>query len=110
MSYRITFTMSIYFCFQLIHEFSHQVIENREPTTLHRVIHINIYSYSNKKVTMSTDEAAELAIRDKSPRLDGRRCNVNLAYIGQKKKSVALTGKCLHQQMINSRSLNLVRI
>eukprot|EP00795_Rhopilema_esculentum_P008028 gene8028-13938_t len=42
-------------------------------------------------VTMSTDEAAELAIRDKSPRLDGRRCNVNLAYIGQKKKNIGLT-------------------
>ena len=42
---------------------------------------------------MSTDEAAELAIRDKSPRLDGRRCNVNLAYIGQKKKNNGLTGK-----------------
>ena len=42
---------------------------------------------------MSTDEAAELAIRDKSPRLDGRRCNVNLAYIGQKKKNIGLTSK-----------------
>ena len=44
---------------------------------------------------MSTDEAAELAIRDKSPRLDGRRCNVNLAYIGQKKKSIGITGNNL---------------
>lgn len=42
---------------------------------------------------MSTDEAAELAIRDKSPRLDGRRCNVNLAYIGQKKKNIGITGR-----------------
>ena len=59
---------------------------------------------------MSTDEAAELAIRDKSPRLDGRRCNVNLAYIGQKKKSIALTGKYLNEQRMGSCSLNLVRI
>eukprot|EP00794_Sanderia_malayensis_P012317 gene12317-13587_t len=44
-------------------------------------------------VTMSTDEGAELAIKDKSPRLDGRRCNVNLAYIGQKKKCVTGKGK-----------------
>lgn len=26
------------------------------------------------------------AIVNKSPKLDGRKCNVNLAYIGQKKK------------------------
>lgn len=50
---------------------------------------------------MSTDEAAELAIRDKSPRLDGRRCNVNLAYIGQKKKNNGLTGKEEHFAPLN---------
>ena len=35
---------------------------------------------------MVEDLPALKAILDKSPKLDGRRCNVNLAYIGQKNK------------------------
>ena len=35
---------------------------------------------------MVCDTSALRAIVDKSPKLDGRRCNVNLAYIGSKKK------------------------
>jgi len=35
---------------------------------------------------MLEDGPALKAIVDKSPKLDGRRCNVNLAYVGQKKK------------------------
>lgn len=37
-------------------------------------------------VTMTEEMNALKAISDKAPKLDGRRCNVNLAYIGQKKK------------------------
>lgn len=40
-------------------------------------------------VTMLEDLPALKAIVEKSPKLDGRRCNVNLAYIGQKKKPLA---------------------
>jgi len=40
-------------------------------------------------VTMLEDVPALKAIVDKSPKLDGRRCNVNLAYIGQKKKPLS---------------------
>jgi len=40
-------------------------------------------------VTMLEDLPALKAIVDKSPKLDGRRCNVNLAYIGQKKKPLS---------------------
>jgi len=40
-------------------------------------------------VTMVEDLPALKAILDKSPKLDGRRCNVNLAYIGQKNKPQA---------------------
>lgn len=35
---------------------------------------------------MTEEMNALKAISDKAPKLDGRRCNVNLAYIGQKKK------------------------
>jgi len=42
-------------------------------------------------VTMLEDIPALRAIFDKSPKLDGRRCNVNLAYIGQKNKPQART-------------------
>lgn len=42
-------------------------------------------------VTMVEDLPALKAILDKSPKLDGRRCNVNLAYIGQKNKPQAKT-------------------
>ena len=35
---------------------------------------------------MCEDKHALLAIADKAPKLDGRRCNVNLAYIGEKRK------------------------
>lgn len=35
-------------------------------------------------VTMATDEQAEAACRDKSPVIDGRKTNCNLAYIGKK--------------------------
>ena len=38
-------------------------------------------------VTMYEFKSAVAAINDKAPKLDGRRCNVNLAYIGQKKST-----------------------
>ncbi|EFX60016.1 hypothetical protein DAPPUDRAFT_39159, partial [Daphnia pulex] len=35
-------------------------------------------------VTMETPEAAQNAIRDPNPIIDGRKANVNLAYLGVK--------------------------
>jgi hypothetical protein len=36
---------------------------------------------------MSTKEAAQEAIRDANPNIDGRKANVNLAYLGAKPRS-----------------------
>ena len=38
------------------------------------------------KVTMETKDAAEAAVLDPNPIIDGRRSNVNLAYLGVKPK------------------------
>lgn len=43
-------------------------------------------------VTMETNEAAEAAVLDPNPIIDGRKANVNLAYLGVKSRLVAPTG------------------
>ncbi len=43
-------------------------------------------------VTMETKEAAEAAIYDPNPVIDGRKANVNLAYLGVKSRSLAPSG------------------
>lgn len=43
-------------------------------------------------VTMETKEAAEAAILDPNPIIDGRKANVNLAYLGVKSRIIAPTG------------------
>lgn len=50
------------------------------------------YSKGYGFVTMTEFKSAIRAISDKSPKLDGRRCNVNLAYIGQKKNGFPPSG------------------
>lgn len=44
-------------------------------------------------VTMGTKEAAEAAVLDPNPIIDGRKANVNLAYLGVKSRIVAPTGE-----------------
>lgn len=39
-------------------------------------------------VTMSTQEAASLATREPNPVIDGRKANVNLAYLGAKPRAI----------------------
>lgn len=41
---------------------------------------------------METIEAAELAVLDPNPIIDGRKANVNLAYLGVKSRLVQPTG------------------
>lgn len=43
-------------------------------------------------VTMETKEAAEAAVSDPNPVIDGRKANVNLAYLGVKSRIVAPAG------------------
>ncbi len=46
------------------------------------------------KVTMNTQEAASLATREANPVIDGRKANVNLAYLGAKPRVIPTpTGK-----------------
>jgi len=40
---------------------------------------------------MSTKEAAQEAIKDPNPVIDGRKANVNLAYLGAKPRSAGLS-------------------
>ena len=47
------------------------------------------------QVTMSEKEAAERACANPNPVIEGRRANVNLAYIGAKPKSHSQSGKIL---------------
>ncbi len=42
---------------------------------------------------METREAAETAVLDPNPMIDGRKANVNLAYLGVKSRIVATAGK-----------------
>lgn len=42
---------------------------------------------------METKEAAEAAVSDPNPVIDGRKANVNLAYLGVKSRIVAPAGK-----------------
>lgn len=46
------------------------------------------------QVTMSDKEAAERACKDPNPIIDGRKANVNLAYIGAKPRGNATAGEC----------------
>lgn len=52
----------------------------------------NIQS-SPPQVTMSDKSAAERACKDPNPVIDGRKANVNLAYIGAKPRVMQATGK-----------------
>ena len=40
---------------------------------------------------METKEAAEAAVQDPNPVIDGRRANLNLAYLGVKSRIIAPT-------------------
>ena len=42
-------------------------------------------------VTMETKEEAAAAIHDPNPVIDGRKCNLNLAYLGVKQKIIPQT-------------------
>lgn len=44
----------------------------------------------SNKVTMVTKEAAQEAIKDPNPMIDGRKANVNLAYLGAKPRNAAV--------------------
>ncbi|XP_065652210.1 RNA-binding protein 38 isoform X2 [Hydra vulgaris] len=57
-------------------------------------------------VTMRTHESSLKATINKSPKLDGRKCNVNFAYIGEKKKKIKEKLSSSNQmQMFNHYSL-----
>lgn len=45
------------------------------------------------QVTMTNKEAAERACKDPNPVIDGRKANVNLAYIGAKPRIMQTTGE-----------------
>ena len=43
-----------------------------------------MWFFSSPQVTMATKDAAERACKDPNPIIDGRKANVNLAYLGAK--------------------------
>lgn len=47
------------------------------------------FCYLIFKVTMAVKEAAQEAIKDPNPVIDGRKANVNLAYLGAKPRTAA---------------------
>ena len=44
---------------------------------------------------MESKEAADAAVLDPNPIIDGRKANVNLAYLGVKSRMVAPTGEII---------------
>ena len=54
----------------------------------------DVFCFSSSKVTMNSQEAAGLATREANPVIDGRKANVNLAYLGAKPRVIPTpTGK-----------------
>lgn len=54
---------------------------------------LDLYFYKGKlsasfQVTMTDRAAAERACKDPNPIIDGRKANVNLAYLGAKPRSI----------------------
>lgn len=47
------------------------------------------------QVTMADREAAERAVKDANPIIDGRKANVNLAYLGAKPRNNGQNGKII---------------
>lgn len=69
------------------------------------------------QVTMANREAAERACKDPNPIIDGRKANVNLAYLGAKPRGIqsgTISGtdlcsdfqsKCRHQRLVRDQDL-----
>ncbi|EPY79998.1 mRNA export factor [Camelus ferus] len=64
----------------------------------------NIFAYASSydwsKVTMADRAAAERACKDPNPNIDGRKANVNLAYLGAKPRSLQ-TGFAIGVQQLH---------
>lgn len=62
----------------------------------------------NLQVTMKDRAAAERACKDPNPIIDGRKANVNLAYLGAKPRTnVQLAGEwiwsiCIDDELLNA--------
>lgn len=59
------------------------------------------------KVTMANREAAERACKDPNPIIDGRKANVNLAYLGAKPRGIQ-TGTISGTDLCNDFQINAV--
>lgn len=53
-------------------------------------------AFFSRQVTMTDRGAAERACKDPNPIIDGRKANVNLAYLGAKPRSPQTGKSCLH--------------
>ena len=49
-------------------------------------VHLSLAEFSALQVTMADKESAERAYANPNPVIEGRRANVNLAYLGAKPK------------------------
>lgn len=60
------------------------------------LVYLLFIYFCHRKVTMETKEAAEAAVYEPNPIIDGRKANVNLAYLGVKSRIVQPTSNFLH--------------
>ena len=58
-----------------------------------RFLSLSLSLFMYRKVTMSDRLAAERACKDANPIIDGRKANVNLAYLGAKPRGNIQAGK-----------------
>ena len=57
---------------------------------------------------MSRREEAEAAVKDPNPTIDGRRANVNLAYLGAKNRAATLPCMFNHFPLIIKKHISLI--
>ena len=58
---------------------------------------------------MVTKEAAQEAIKDPNPMIDGRKANVNLAYLGAKPRNASVLSNAAAAAAAASKKQNLLR-
>ncbi len=83
---------------------SHVVSAICRPAAPNRFLPICILNYAvlycSLQVTMADGQSAERACKDPNPIIDGRKANVNLAYLGAKPRSVQEGGCCLRLSIL----------
>jgi hypothetical protein len=59
---------------------------------------------------MARKEGADEAVKEPNPVIDGRRANVNLAYLGAKNRAASLPRMLIHHNKININFFSFSRL